>query len=263
MELGIFKISKNNSEISFCPDRWWLITSIIIDWKELLYMNEETLYDTSKSVRWWIPILFPNAWIINDNQSNFWYNLKQHWFARNLSWNYEIIWPNKFILSFESNAFTRAMFDYDFKLEVIWEILDNNEVKIHQNIINTGNKNLPISCWLHPYFKVPNNLKNKIEFEFLDWEKIEKEIKNRWNWNKTVTKNPWKFNIRIPETWEIQFDYSPIFEQIWIRSEQWKDFVCIEPIIREESSILYNPYIVKIWEIIKLEMRFSFKKVNN
>lgn len=257
MDLEIYKIKKDNSSISFCPNRWWLITSVIINGKELLFMNEETLFDTSKSVRWWIPILFPNAWIIPDKQIDYWFDLKQHWFARNIPWEYKILSENKFIMSLESYSWTKWMYDYDFKLEITWEIHDNDKIKITQNIINIGNKDLPISCWLHPYFQVPQDRKSEMKFIMKDWNIIEWDINNRWNWVKTVVANPWKFSVYIPWTWEIHFDYTNSFEQIWIRSESWKNFICIEPIMRNEPSILDNPYMVWVWENITLEIKFD------
>lgn len=257
MKLKIFKIEKDHSSISFCPERWWLITSIIIKGKELLFMNEETLSDVSKSIRWWIPVLFPNAGIIPDEQLDYWFNLKQHWFVRNIPWNYQILAKNKFAMTLTQDIWTRDMFDYNFWLEITGEIMKNWGIKITQNVINTGLKDLPISCWLHPYFMIPQNKKNEIKFNYRGWEIIEQNIWDRANGMKTVVKNPWKFSVFIPWTWEIEFNYSKLFEQIWIRSESWQDFVCIEPIMREETSILYNPYMVKVWETVNLEMKFG------
>jgi len=50
-------------------------------------MLADTLYDTTKSVRWGIPILFPNAGFLTDEQKGeSWWNLPQHGFARTNEW---------------------------------------------------------------------------------------------------------------------------------------------------------------------------------
>ena len=56
---------------------------------ELLYqgMLDDTLHDMTKSVRGGIPILFPNAGFLTDEQkSETWWNLPQHGFARTNEW---------------------------------------------------------------------------------------------------------------------------------------------------------------------------------
>ncbi len=77
------------NSITLYPDRWGIITSMRIRDTELLYqgMLDETLYDATKSVRWGIPILFPNAGFLTDEQKlKTWWNLPQHGFARTNEW---------------------------------------------------------------------------------------------------------------------------------------------------------------------------------
>lgn len=257
MKLNIYKIKDGKSSISFCPERWWLITSIIINWTELLYMNEETLFDKSRSIRWWIPVLFPNAWVIPDEQVNYWYNLKQHWFARNIAWDYEILDRNKFKMNLSQDLWTRDMFDYNFKLELFGEIIGSNKVTITQNIINTWLKDLPVCSWLHPYFRVPYNKKEEIKFVCKNGDKMEDQIVDRANWIKTSFKNPKKFKVFLPWIWEINMEFSSLFERVWLWSESWKDYVCIEPIMRDDPSILDNPYKIKVWETATLQVSYS------
>lgn len=257
MDYNIYKVKNGNSSISLCPKRWWLITSIIIKWREILYLDKETLFDVSKSIRWGIPVLFPNAGIIPDSQIDYWYNLKQHWFARNMHWKYKILAQDKFIMTLSQDLGTRDMFDYNFGFEIVGEILKNWEVKITQNIINTWLKELPVSCWLHPYFLVQQDKKHEIGFDFKGANIVREDYNNRSNWLKTVISNPNKLKVNLPWNGKIKIEYSKEFEQVWFRSEDGKDFICIEPIMRKEPSILDNPYLIKIWETLSMSMKFG------
>lgn len=250
MNLEIFTIQQNNTLISFCPERWWLVTSIKINWKEILYFDNETFIDIWKSIRWWIPVMFPNAWPLNDNSL---YKLSQHWFARNMKWNYELIWENKFTMFLESDSETREQFDYNFKLEVIWEIISENKIKFTQKITNTWDKILPIATGLHPYFKVKSENKSQIKFNFDWWEIIEKDIQNWSTWWTTFVDNPSEFIVFLPEIWNLKFNYSKNYKRIWIWSQENKDFICIEPCIWDYWCLTDNPTWINSWEELILE----------
>ena len=89
MLLNTETITHNKNSFTLYPERWGIITSIKIRDTELLYqgMLDDTLHDMTKSVRWGIPILFPNAGFLTDEQKEFtWWSLPQHGFARTNEW---------------------------------------------------------------------------------------------------------------------------------------------------------------------------------
>jgi galactose mutarotase-like enzyme len=114
-------------------------------------------------------------------------------------------------------------------------------VKISLSIKNTGDTNMPIAPWLHPYFFIPENKKDEFYLE-KNWEKIEEYKK--YHWETIYTKNPWKFQAYL---WEnvLEFDYAEAFQKLWLRSEPGKDFLCIEPTFWDEGALITNPCILE------------------
>lgn len=243
----IQKFQKWNSFIELCPERWWLITQININWKDFLYLNKETFFDLEKNVRWWIPIMFPQAWpILENKKNNKIKNIKQHWFARNSVFEYEIN-QNNFKMFLKSDDETKKLFDYDFNLEIIWEIFEN-WIKVTKKIKNTWNENMPVSPWFHPYFLVENNKKDKLNIFLENYWKINDF--SFCNWETVVLWNIW--NIKLE--WLLNLEFSKNYNNIWIRSEPWKDFLCIEPVYKNENAIIDEPLILKSWEEVEFFM---------
>ncbi len=241
MHYPIFKLQKDNSFIEFAPSRWWLITQININWTDILFLNNDTFEDETKNVRWWIPLMFPNAWPLKDDKI---YNLKQHGFARNSWFDYEIF-KDKFIMELCSNTETKKLFPFDFKLEIIGDFI-NNWVRIIEKITNTWNKPLPTCHWLHPYFFVKNEVKKDIVFS-----SQENNFYDTWStWWTQIIDNPEKFEVDF-KTHKIKFNYDQAYKYIWIWSESEKDFICIEPVINNENGLIDNPLMIAVWESIE------------
>lgn len=241
---------KNGVKINYSPTRWWLITWIFVSWKNILYFNEETFF-WEWNVRWWIPIMFPVSWpLIKTGKSEYekcFWEMKQHWFARNNEFISKEI-DNSFIMFLQSNEETKKIYDFDFKLEIICEII-NSQIIISQKIKNTWNKIMPISPWFHPYFYIPNTEKNNLKISC--WEFINKNY-SFCNWETISMKNTWD----LVKIWNnISLFYWKEFEKIWIRSEPWKDFVCVEPVYWDEWVIFENPFLLNHWE----EKSFTIK----
>jgi len=55
----------NNNEVSFCPERGGIVTSLKLKGTEIFYLDEETFQNKNENIRGGIPILFPNMGEIN------------------------------------------------------------------------------------------------------------------------------------------------------------------------------------------------------
>src|ERR1035437_2131349 len=101
----------DGSQVSYCPERGGLITSLIFRGREILYMDEDTLRNPKVSVKGGIPVLFPNAGPIDSPQFP---GLKQHGFARDLQWQ-----ANKkadtFLLTLTSDDETKKVFPFSLQ----------------------------------------------------------------------------------------------------------------------------------------------------
>jgi len=249
MKNTIEYLEKDDTSIKVFSDRWGIITSIKIKVTELLYqdMYDETLFDDSKSVKWWIPYMFPNAWPLNDvEKEKSWFKLPQHWTWRinkwekidSLPWEYKQKYNLKSseIFPYEADVFNTI------KIEGEW-------VNILHEVINNSDIELPISTWLHPYFRVPLWNKEDIEWNFKWWNTI-KESVDIWSNDWTISfDNPWKpLDIFIPWLWNLIIEVSEDYKKFWVRSLPNKDFICIEPVMWNEWSIVNNPVIVSPWD---------------
>ena len=154
-----------DSSIKIVPERGGLITEWRSEGKDLLYFDLERFLDSEKSVRGGIPILFPicgdlSAEYLIDGKKYF---LEQHGFARNLPWSIGLIEDNFGVrLKLSDNNATRASFPFSFTIHM--DIcLKESSLQIKVKVYNQSQTNMPFSFGLHPYFKVSNLQKIKIE----------------------------------------------------------------------------------------------------
>jgi len=233
LDYTIESLWSQSIEVQVMPGRWGLIKSIKIWGVEILYqdMYDETLLDTSKSVKGWIPYMFPNAWPLTDEEkSTSWLDLPQHGIAR--------ISPWKRITINESQR----------------------SIQQEHNISNRWEKDMPISSWLHPYFRVPQGNKSDIKWDF-PWGKSIQDQVDIWSNDWTVSfenPTPWQpFSVIIPGLGRLELTASKDYKTFWVWSLPGKDFVCIEPVMWDEWAIANNPVIIKPWESNRNYMRIN------
>ncbi len=148
---------ETGDRIRLVPERGGLISQWFCNGQEVLYFDKERFEDISKSIRGGIPVLFPicgnlphDLWKINEAS----YTIKQHGFARDYPWDLRLLEDRKGIsLTLVDNDETRLMFPFGFNLEMRVR-LSLNTLNITTKVINTGNKCMPFSFGLHPYFSV-------------------------------------------------------------------------------------------------------------
>ena len=154
-----------DSLIKIVPERGGLITEWISEGKELLYFDLERFMDKDQSVRGGIPILFPicgdlsEGYQVGDKK----YFLKQHGFARDLPWSIGLRKDNLGIsLKLTDSEDSRSSFPFSFTLQM--DIcLKAKSLQISVKIYNQSKDVMPFGFGLHPYFKVSNLQKIKID----------------------------------------------------------------------------------------------------
>lgn len=267
LSLTPLDIGRKNTSLRLYPERGGIITSLRLNGTEILYrgMLDETLFDPSKSVKWGIPILFPNAWpLTQETQDQTWYTLPQHGFARNHAWI-----PQKKRTQWQIQQRLNSkdignLYGYDFNGEITNTIiLAWNQCLLEYNITNNSQtKKLPISYWLHPYFDVPKGEKEEIEWMFEWGEQIKNEIENWSNGGTTRLDIPADHIVkfRIPWIGIITIEVSDDFEKLWIWSLPRKDFVCVEPVQNHENGIITNPRIIQPWKSLVSSVKIHLDK---
>lgn len=269
-------LTYNQTSITRYPERWGIITSMRIRDIELLYqgMLDDTLHDMTKSVRWGIPILFPNAGFLTDEEkTRSWWNLPQHGFARTNEWKVieskstdapviltmeesaqedekteqilrASVWQKTQIVQSLSSSDIPDMFGYEWQGSIENTIVLSDEwVELRYSIANNSDKELPISWWLHPYWNVPLWDKSPIEWDFVWGDIIARDIDN-WSRGGTTridTPDDGIVRFTIPGVGTIEMQLPPEFRRLWIWSLPDKNFVCVEPVMWDDGNIVRDP----------------------
>jgi len=236
----------SGDELICCPQRGGIITSLKFQGKEVLYLDENTLRDTTVNVKGGIPVLFPNAGPIPDESKNSELrNLEQHGFARKKEWQ-RITENNEIETVLKSDKETKEVYPYDFCLSLISKFQEDGSFMITQQVLNLGQEDMPISFGLHPYFKVPNELKKDIEFNFPGGDFVKENLEKWANGEAVKIDNPnTPMKVQIPGLGTLVFEISPEYKRIWVWSQPGKDFFCFEPVMGDKGTIITDPAMVK------------------
>ena len=243
LKIETIKTPEGN-EVSFCPERGGIITSIKFKGKEILYLDLATLQDTKVSVKGGVPVLFPNAGPLDSPQFP---NLKQHGFARSMNWQSQKGKEN-FTQTLQADENTKKLFPYNFKLSIGGQFNEDGSFSINQSIGNLEKEEvMPVSMGLHPYFRVPHDAKKDIKFNFKGGDLVEQNVETWANAKAFKIDNPRVedpnavMEVVIPSVGTLIIDASPEYKRIWIWSLPGKDFVCIEPVMRDKGGLVDDP----------------------
>jgi galactose mutarotase-like enzyme len=153
------------TEATIAPSRGALVTSLKIDNRELLYLDEGTFRDLSKNVRGGVPALFPSpgklendAWRYQDKSGA----MKQHGFARTEVWTPVRQTSNSLSCALESNSSTLSQYPWTFKAELEFA-LRAACLRITFRVHNTSNKVMPFGVGYHPYFRADDKTRARID----------------------------------------------------------------------------------------------------
>jgi galactose mutarotase-like enzyme len=167
-ELIYLRDERAASEVTLVPARGAIVSRFDVAGRELLYLDQATLRDAAKNVRGGIPILFPSpgklagdSFQVGDLRGA----LPQHGFARNLPWQVvaEQVEPSACVrLALVSNAQTLRQYPFEFRCELEFR-LERARRSIDIALHNTGSRALPFAFGFHPYFRVTDKQRARIE----------------------------------------------------------------------------------------------------
>ena len=149
----------SQSRVVISPERGAIVTSFSVGGRELLYLDETTLHDSSKNVRGGIPILFPTPGKLENDKwrrANRHGALKQHGFARTHGWT--VLESSEssaaeITLRLSADEQTRAQFPWDFQADFRFS-LEGRRLRVLTKLRNSSSALLPFALGFHPYFKV-------------------------------------------------------------------------------------------------------------
>lgn len=114
------------------------------------------------------PILFPIVGTLKNNSFQYneiEYHLSRHGFARDMEFELIDVTENRAIFSLQSSEDTLKVYPFEFELQLIYTLEENN-LSITYKVINNGKSTMPFSIGAHPAFALPNHFENyAIAFE--------------------------------------------------------------------------------------------------
>ncbi|WP_298222954.1 aldose 1-epimerase family protein [Flavobacterium sp.] len=115
------------------------------------------------------PVLFPIVGTLKNNQfeyKNKHYTLPRHGFARDYEFELISKTESSAIFSLQSSTETRAVYPFDFELQLHY-VLNENELVVAYKIINKTDVMMPFSIGAHPAFALSEFFEHySLEFEF-------------------------------------------------------------------------------------------------
>ncbi|HTE48471.1 MAG TPA: hypothetical protein VK675_01015 [Candidatus Paceibacterota bacterium] len=256
--------TEGGNEVSFCPERGGIITSIKLGGREVLYLDLATLEDKSANVRGGIPILFPNAGPLEGPQYP---NLKQHGFGRySREWKAETTGQG-FKETLLANGETKKIFPFDFRLSIKVSFEKDGSFTINQEVENLEEaRELPLSMGLHPYFKIPQDKKGEVKFNFEGGKFVEEQV-GVWANGKYISidnpkiKDPSAvMEIVIPDLGTLLMNASAEYKKVWIWSMAGKDFFCVEPVMRDSGGLVDDPEMIRPKTTFTARLKLTLKE---
>jgi galactose mutarotase-like enzyme len=156
------------SRVEIAPARGAIVTSMRVGARDVLYMDDSTLFDASKNVRGGIPVLFPAP---GKSENDEWHEgalvrpMKQHGFARNLPWTVlGTSTENGAMVSLElaANQATIAQFPWMFRLRLVF-VLSGSALRITSTVFDDAERELPFGLGYHPYFAVSDKARATVD----------------------------------------------------------------------------------------------------
>ena len=147
----------SGDRLRIIPERGGLVSGWRCGDREVLYFDVERYADPAKSIRGGIPVLFPICGNLPDNRftvDGVDYPLAQHGFARDLPWQLQLLEDQSGVqLSLSSSDVTLKAYPFPFDLVMAVRPLAG-ALEITTTIHNRGERPMPFSFGLHPYFNV-------------------------------------------------------------------------------------------------------------
>jgi galactose mutarotase-like enzyme len=150
--------------VALAPSRGGMATRFSVGPVPVLFLDDSTLIDPTKSVRGGIPILFPIAGKLPGDRyeaAGKTFTMKQHGFARNLPWKVldeSIADGASVTLGLDATEATRAQYPFEFALRFTYR-LRGGVFALEQRFENHGDAPMPVQPGLHPYFYLPDATK--------------------------------------------------------------------------------------------------------
>lgn len=156
-----WRLVDGQTHVELAPSRGALVTAYVVDGVPVLFMDEATLLDPSKSVRGGVPLLFPVAGKPPAGSP-----MSQHGFARTLPWDVISAVSDDDTARVEctltSSPETLALWPFAFEALFAVSLFDRR-LMLEFSFRNLGTEPMPLHFGLHPYFCVGEKRRVKVQ----------------------------------------------------------------------------------------------------
>jgi galactose mutarotase-like enzyme len=234
------------ARVALAPARGGMVTRFVVGDSNVLFLDPDTLRDSTTNVRGGIPVLFPIAGRLTDDRFQIdgkSYTMKQHGFARNMPWaivDQATDGGARLGLELAATAMTRAQFPFEFRLAITY-VLCEGRLTLNQRITNLGDREMPIHPGLHPYFQIPDHHKNAARVltdatsAFDNRTGTMKALRDPIDLAADVVDlqvlDHWPRAVRLtrPEDHDVDLSLGIPDRVLVVWTERGRDFVCVEP----------------------------------
>lgn len=238
--------------VELIPARGGIVSRFCVEGREVLYMDEGTLFDVTKNVRGGVPVLFPIAGKLTKDTLQTHLGprtIAQHGFARKLPWELLPLGDGpSATLRLVPDESALGLFPYDgFDLRVTYA-LRGDTLAVTTELRHRCTTDLPLHLGFHPYFALPPGSKGSA------W--VVTDATRAWN-NRAGAEEPfagWAFGeeevdlhlldhgVLRPDGQPgtsavlsaagrdlVRLDLDPVFATLVVWTLPGRDFVCVEP----------------------------------
>lgn len=156
-----WRLSEGNTFVEVVPARGGLVSAYQVDGVPVLYLDEQTLLDPTRSVRGGVPLLFPRAGKPPPGSK-----LAQHGFLRGMPFEVTAAVADDATARLEcwvgSTPDTLAVWPYPFEARLAVSLFDSR-LMMEFAFTNLGDEPMPLHFGLHPYFAVADKQQVRVE----------------------------------------------------------------------------------------------------
>lgn len=242
-ELYTLADTRTDNRVVIAPQRGALVTSWQVAGRELLYMDDSTLHDTSKNVRGGIPVLFPSPGkLVSDTfayKGRVGTDLKQHGFARLMPWSVRDSSAEALTLELAAGPSTLTRFPWRFHAQLSLRVQDRG-LRLQLSLENTDTEPLPFALGYHPYFLVREAEKAQVRIASQATEafdNVRKQIVPFTGFDLTqpeldlhlLDHGSQECALTWPDGSALRIHADPEFAVWVVWTLAGRDFVCVEP----------------------------------
>jgi galactose mutarotase-like enzyme len=209
----VLSLGKTRAEV--VPERGGLVTRVTVERYELLYMDHDTLFDPSKSVRGGIPLLFPFAGTppVDADPA-----AKKHGWARDVAFDAELERDDLLRMRAERAG---------VRLEATVRLLARG-VQLDLVAENASGAPVPASPGFHPYFACPLGSKRDVRVAVPGFDPARLTEDEVFDFG-IVAAPGGRARVTMPGLGDLVLEADPRMRHLQLWSLPGKPFVCVEP----------------------------------